>query len=353
MSTREKNLDLLRVIACIMVIALHVGAIYGKEINLEYPSYYFTIGNFYHSVTRTAVPIFIMLSGSFLLGNIRNIDYKYHYKKTFDKIIIPTLIWSILYVIYSICMGVVSSIINSEHFSYLTPIKNWILGDPFYHMWYMYMIIGCYAITPILIKVRLNIGNKTFETIGWICMFFGVVIDIIQVKLIWPISFIKYLGYFILGYSLKDKNDMRSKSYLRYLIGSGILLILIFLITEINIRYNIFENKFYFLQPLSPIVIVSSIWMYISFLNMKNIKIKIYKLSRHTFNIYLLHGGILYLIDLPIRKFLIEYPNPIWYMPILTMLVFYISYIASIFLCYINKVLEDNTKKNKVLTDNL
>ena len=33
MKTRENNMDLLRIIAAIMVIAAHVGAIYGSNVN--------------------------------------------------------------------------------------------------------------------------------------------------------------------------------------------------------------------------------------------------------------------------------------------------------------------------------
>lgn len=332
MIMREKNLDLLRVIASIMVIALHAGAIYGTEVSLDYPNYYFTVGNLYHSITRVSVPIFIMLSGTFLLNNTKNIDYKYHYRKTFNKIIIPTLIFSILYVIYSMCIGTISSIMSGESFNYFDPIKAWFKGIPFYHLWYMYMIIGCYAITPILIRLRLTIGEMMFERVGWFFMLLGMMISIISFKLIWPLLFIKYLGYFILGYSLKYKNQCKDCSYKTYLIVSVILLILIFLITEINVRYDIMDNNFYFQEPLSPIVIISSICMYISFLNMKNLKIEISNMASHTFNIYLFHAGILSVIDLTVRQILIKYPNPLWYIPLLTISVFILSYWASIIL---------------------
>lgn len=336
MITREKNMDLLRVVASIMVIALHIGAIYGKEINIDYPSYYFTIGNFYHSVTRSAVPIFIMLSGAFLLNDIKNLDYKYHYKKTFKKIVIPTLIFSVLYVIYSMCIGIISSIINGNIFNCFYPIKAWILGSPYYHMWYMYMIIGFYVVVPILIRVRLNIGEIKFEKLGWFCMILGIIIDIKSLNLIWPIQFIQYLGYFILGYSIKSKYKVKESSYILYLLYAIILLILIFVVTEVNIRYNFLLNKFYFLRPLSPIVIVSSICLYISFLNMKKLNIQISNIANHTFNIYLFHAGILDTINLLVKHILSKYPNPIWYIPLLTIIVFIMSYGASVIL---NKLL--------------
>ena len=333
MKTRENNMDLLRIIAAIMVIAAHVGAIYGSNLNTNYPSYYFTIGNFYHSVTRASVPIFIILSGAFLLNNIKNMNYKYFYKKTLKKIVIPTLIFSFLYVLYSICFGVLLSKMQGIPFNFFKPFIEWIKGNPYYHIWYMYMIIGFYAITPTLINIRKIIGDKKFEISGWICMVLGILFNLTSLNLIWPIQFIPYLGYFILGYSLKKRIKAdNKKSYISYLIISIILLISIFIITELSVRFNLLKNNFYFLQPLSPIVVISSICMYISFLKMRNLKMDFSHLAYHTFNIYLLHAGILDTIDLITRHILIENPNPIWYMPVLIIIVFIISYKISVIL---------------------
>lgn len=97
---RENNLDFLRVIACVMVISIHVSAFYVTKY-VETPNFKFTIGNFYDSFTRLAVPIFVLLSGRFALSDERNIHVKYYYKKFFNRIIIPTIIWSLLYFLYS------------------------------------------------------------------------------------------------------------------------------------------------------------------------------------------------------------------------------------------------------------
>lgn len=326
MDKRDVNLDLLRVISCIMVISLHVGAIYGNKINIEYPSYYFTVGNFYHSIGRAAVPIFIMLSGLFLLRNIKNLNYKYHYKKTFSKIIVPTIIFSILYFIYSIGTGIIE---KGKMFDIFEPVRNWLNGVPYYHMWYMYMIIGLYLITPLLIKIRVKIGDGKFEICGWIFMILGIVINITEISIIWPFQFILYIGYFILGYSFgKRGNDIKG-SYKTYLILSILISLMIFIITEFNIRYELLNNKFYFLTPLSPLVIVSSLFLYISFIKMKCLNYNVSKVSEQTFYIYLYHAGVLSIINFIINIFIVN-PNPIWYIPILITIVFIISYMLSL-----------------------
>lgn len=343
---RENNLDLLRVISCLLVIILHVGGVYGQNISSEYPSYYFTLGNFLHSMTRTAVPTFIILSGAFLLENIKNLDYRYHYKKTFNRVILPTLIFSVLYVIYSMIITKVQNMVTGSSISYSASIISWILGRPFYHMWYMYMIIGCYAITPWLIKLRLSIGNKSFEKLGWIFILIGIGIYFFKIKLIWPIQFIQYLGYFILGYTIKKSNKKIENQFLSYLMKSISVLFIMFLFTEFNIRYSLLNDKFLLLEPLSPLAILSSIFLYRAFLNLNVTSSFLLKFSKHTFNIYILHAGILFFLDLFTRKLLNPYPNPLWYFPVLILAVFILSYIGSLI---INKSLRSfNALKVKI-----
>jgi len=76
LNERNKNLDLLRVLASFMVILLHVSTKYVVE-NIGSPNLYFTIGNFFNSITRISVPIFVMLSGAFILDNVKNKDYEF------------------------------------------------------------------------------------------------------------------------------------------------------------------------------------------------------------------------------------------------------------------------------------
>ena len=96
---RDNNLDLLRIIAAIMVIVQHVLAIYIYRLDNNLDGYYET-ANIYFSMSVYAVPIFVMLSGAFLLSDPQNSNYIYFYKKMRKKIIKPTIIWSILYVLF-------------------------------------------------------------------------------------------------------------------------------------------------------------------------------------------------------------------------------------------------------------
>ena len=317
---RNRNLDLLKIIACLMVIAVHVGTLYGMASNPNEPDYYFTIGNIFHSFPRTPVPLFVMISGAFLLANSKNKNVKSHYKKTFYRIILPTFWFSLGYTILSMLTGYYE---QGSSFDFLFPIKSWILGWPYYHMWYMYMIIGCYASTPFLIRLYEKVGHRYFMIIGLCFLVFGLINY--RTEILWPFKFIFYIGYFIMGYSLREWSRSQRISWKLCLGSSIIILIGMVIVTHYMVTSGTFSQPFYLLSSLSITVMMSAILMYLAFVKMPEIKVDISRLSKHTFYIYLFHAGVLDIIDFIVRQRLGLNPNPIWYLPVLGLVVFMIS----------------------------
>lgn len=317
---RNRNLDLLRIIACLMVIAVHVGTLYGMAPNPNQPDYYFTIGNIFHAFPRVPVPLFVMISGAFLLANPKNKDMKIHYKKTFYRIILPTFWFSLGYTILSMLTGYYE---QGSSFDFLFPIKSWILGWPYYHMWYMYMIIGCYFITPFLIRLCEKVGQRYFMMIGFCFLVFALINS--QREILWPFKFIFYLGYFITGYSLRNWCISYKISWKLCLISSIVILVGMVIGTHYMVTTGNFSQPFYLLSPLSITVMISSILMYAAFITMPEIKQDLSRLSRYTFYIYLFHAGVLDLVDFIVRHQMKLDVNPIWYLLVLVLVVFMIS----------------------------
>ncbi|EHD1589161.1 acyltransferase family protein [Listeria monocytogenes] len=87
---RERNLDLLRCLSIFMVMVIHVCGLYfwstSKLMNKA-----FIITNFFDAFSRTAVPVFILLSGYFSLNHL--VTAQKYIKKIIVKFIIPTIIW--------------------------------------------------------------------------------------------------------------------------------------------------------------------------------------------------------------------------------------------------------------------
>ncbi|MGL5125341.1 MAG: acyltransferase [Fusobacteriaceae bacterium] len=340
---RNGSLDSLRVLSCFLVILLHVSAgfVIGhiKDYNFQ-----FTVGNFFDSISRVSVPLFVMLSGSLLLENPKNKEYRFFYNKSFKKIVVPTLIWSTVYFIYSVILKYLSFKISGKIFDYITPIKDWILGKPFYHLWYLYMILWLYLITPIIIRLKEDISKKNFLRTSISLIFISIFISKYSGdKLLWVIQFIVYLGYFMIGHSLKEYSKNKSFNPVTssiIAISSGII---VFVITEIIVKYNLLNKTLYFYGNLTPFVIIGSIFTFITFLNIKIENKKLTHLASHSFNIYLLHAGVLNTIKIFFNFILkldyLKY-NAVWFIPILTFVVFVFSYIGSLFIQnFVNKVL--------------
>jgi surface polysaccharide O-acyltransferase-like enzyme len=87
-------LDFVRWIATIAVITIHVAAPYLYKYG-SIPMLNWNFYNFIDSLTRFAVPFFVMLSGALLLN--RNDSLKDFLFKRFSRVLIPFLFWSIIY----------------------------------------------------------------------------------------------------------------------------------------------------------------------------------------------------------------------------------------------------------------
>lgn len=86
-------LEYLRVYAIIAVVIMHISA--QNWYDFEGQSLEWNIFNFYDSIVRWGVPIFVMISGSLFLS--KKIEIKNIYKKNILKLIIIYCLWSTFY----------------------------------------------------------------------------------------------------------------------------------------------------------------------------------------------------------------------------------------------------------------
>lgn len=131
----DRRLSLLRVLACFMVILLHVSAELFGAWNEKWWA-----GNVYDSLTRSCVPLFVMIAGATLLPKQETLQA--FFGKRFIRIIPPLLFWSLFYLWWLSHNGVVTG--------------NWVLailsGPTMFHLWYFYALVGLYAFVPVLRK---------------------------------------------------------------------------------------------------------------------------------------------------------------------------------------------------------
>ena len=151
-------LDLLKLLAIFMMIANHcVDNVTPME---RSEPWYNLWGSLYNTTTRPAIPLFAMVTGALLLPLTTGLVP--FYKKRLTRLIVPFVIWSVLYNLFPWVTGVLgldASVINF-FFVNAEPSQAW--GDalayiaqiPFQfspfaiQMWYVYVLIGLYLYLP-------------------------------------------------------------------------------------------------------------------------------------------------------------------------------------------------------------
>ena len=203
--------DVLRFIAILAVIVLHCSSDYVAQYG-EIPAHTWWAGTAYNGLSRICIPIFVMLSGAFLLKPGKVITMKELFGKRMMKILIPLFFWSIIYVCWQIS--------NSENgwagFNWKETLHTFYQGPVVYHLWFLYMMAGIYLIYPVInafIGMAKDIDLKYFLIVWFIANSLLFVIDKLWG---WTLgidlnSFTGYIGYFVLGYYLNTRTYSSSQ----------------------------------------------------------------------------------------------------------------------------------------------
>jgi surface polysaccharide O-acyltransferase-like enzyme len=200
MKNRIIWIDYVRVVAIFFVVLSHTSLPLLFKYN-EIPKHYWLIADFYHSASRICVPLFFMISGFLLLGKEEALDV--FFKKRLDKVIIPLLFWSLIYIFWQPYEGGLN--VSWKSFYSL------IIFPAYYHLWFMYAILGIYLSMPILRGFIKNSGSSL------LCYYIVLWIFAISISpLIYQISEIPnrmdlmtvsgFSGYCILGLLLGNLN---------------------------------------------------------------------------------------------------------------------------------------------------
>lgn len=315
MSARSYYLDNLRAIACITVILLHISGPYLYITN----SVEFQFVNFLHSLSRFCVPIFLMISGTLLLGKKQY--WKTFYKDRIPKLLKPLIFWSLFY--FVILISINSLIHKNFSFIELTEIlKNSILYGAAYHLWYMYLIITIYLVLPFFSNFDNLFYNRHVLYLSSIWMCLLVIAQFLPelTLMSWLRFLIGYFGYLVLGYYCSKISPG--------VIGSSVVFVLGLLSTFLPNFYSVELNYswFYYLN-INVVFLSGGVYLLLKELNTKSDMLNL--IAQHSFGIYFIH------------LFFIMLLNKIWipgsfYAPIQilvsTILCLMMSYYAIVFL---------------------
>ena len=164
---RIYEIDVLRGIAFLAVVLQHslAGFIYNPKVQI----YEAIPSAFILNIIRFAVPLFVTITGFSLYYSDKEEGYLSYLKKRFNQIILPYLMWTI---IYDLFMFFISGMkINPIDVVLKDYIKYVFTGTASYHLWYMVMIIQFYILSPIF-KLFINKSKtKLYNTISLVVFF--------------------------------------------------------------------------------------------------------------------------------------------------------------------------------------
>lgn len=274
----------LRVLALLGVVVIHSVA---PELyrDLRNDSIRWNFGNIIDSAFRFAVPIFIMISG--VLANNKGylITYEW-YKNRLKRLLYPLFFWSVVYVSIRVHSG--------ENIVEVLPLLR---TGVFYHLWYVYMIIGVFILVPIIQVLANSLKLKyLYGFIGiWIfsnsLTVFGLNDWFLGIDLL---AFKGYSGYLLLGIVLSKVYVNSRYALLLFLLGWISTVIGTYIITLYNKEFvDVFYNY------LAPNVVFMSCGVFLIFKNIYKLKEPsglVLFLDKFSFGIYFIHPVVLIFI---------------------------------------------------------
>ena len=321
--SRASYIDNLRAIAIIAVIALHAAApalflLFDKQ--GAQPGWW--AANFYDSISRFCVPVFVMITGALLLPQV--LGLREFLQKRLKRILTPFIFWSLVYLIFFLALKV-----RDEGVASLQNIAPWIgtqlLQGTATHLWYVYMLIGLYLFIPIIKPWVQTASNKAilYFLIIWLITLIIGQQKIIRANTSFDLSYFGgFMGYLILGYYIADRIVLSTAKmvWATLLFVSGFL-ITFFCTYFLGRQKGIFSESFYEYLTVNVMMMAVGIFILLKGWNPRFgpwITVCRDVVSRNGFGIYLNHFLVLSVLS----HFKVDYSflHPIASIPIITFL---------------------------------
>ena len=322
MQNRVLYLDVLRVLAIFSVVMLHVSCVFLRANTVGW-----YVGNFYDSISRWCVPVFVMISGALFLQPQKEISLKLLYSKYILRLAGAFVVWCLLYVfLFDPVYPIVHNLHHGLPFSYEYDTS----FLPKYHLWFLLMLIGIYMLIPIMKEIARNSTVCLYFIILWFvfttcdmlfhyhilnCEAVSFLFYNLQVKMV-----LGYSGYFLLGYWLSVvKLD-------KIIFRVAICIFLLMSAFTFGAATWVVNNTFF--EYLMPNIILMSVSVFIIVRYIvENHSSRIYsilieKTQGKLFGVYLIHAFFISIIP-PILK--LRGIESVFMIPILSVLVFCFS----------------------------
>lgn len=314
MTKRVIFFDLLRCVAAIAVIAIHVLAPY-RQMMGTIPDPQWISAVTINGLSRWAVPIFIMISGALMLSDPRPFGLRYYLQRRLGKVVVPFVIWSLFYAYLSgwsirgFDLNVVKqTLIDSPH------------QETYYHLGFFYYFIPLYLLIPCLHWLVNRVDDGFWYSLVTIWLI-TTGLYLFGIDGPWSHEIWLYSGYLPLGYLLYQKLRLSSFSLLLVVIlGSFALYMTVQAVLELSLmhgRYTV--GRWLSYKTLN--VVAAAIMVFVLCRSLAErlpsaVQRWVVIISQHSLGIYLLHPIFLW----PMKTYAWYDGHPLWVIPLWVLL---------------------------------
>lgn len=292
---KKNYISILNVLACIGVVILHTFETgYTSDAN-------FVFEVLIRAIAYCAVPVFFMITCATLIDYRERYDTKTFFKKRLLKVIIPLIIWSIIYFIINFFKGKFS--INDLSFKFVFEYFFLVKTNPIF--WFFVVIIGIYLAIPVISLIPQETRRKAFLYIIIITFVFNQFLpDLLyhlnlnyNYDLKFPLTYSGWISFIFIGYYIDKYEIVKKHRVIIYVLG--IIGFLTMVVPTIFISYHKNESCSWFDEYYdAPCVLYSaSVFLFFkSKINNNQIVTKIMPffnfVAPTTLGIYVLHIAI-------------------------------------------------------------
>ena len=327
MKKRETELDILRLMAMLAVIWVHVGGMETDRLPTSDTDCQWLI--FLKSVMTWEIPVYVMISGRFFLDPERQLPFS-QIRKAIGRLIPAFVVWNVVYQTYYILTD------SYVGLNWKGILSQALIGP--YHFWYLYMIAGLYLISPFLRRITEDKGLSEYF-IGLFFLFMLLTKYAVLVPFAGPtlssmldsmgMKFVMgYSGYYVLGYYLHRYPLSGKQERWLYICGAALLLLGAGANTVCSVREGAYTERF--TGYTNPNTIIAAAAVYTLFTKrIRRVSFSekavglISTLSEYSFGVYLIHGLILNMFAAAGLKPTVL--HPLLAMPLITLLAFAVT----------------------------
>ena len=302
--------------------------------NVSVYSHEWFVMNFYDSMTRWAVPVFVMISGALFLSPSKNIPIRKFYGKYIFRIFTAFMFWSFVYAVMHYV----------DNRNAVKALGHFIIGHA--HMWFLFMITGLYMIVPFVRKISESESlTKYFLAITFMYAF--IMPEAARIVLLFSeeygtfayslinnfyLYFVAgYTGYFLLGYSMNSVSISPRAG--RVIFAAGVAG---FAATVLMSSYaSRFKGELFTFYGNNTVnVLCEAVALFVFFKMKLNYPSKMIRaLSQYSFGAYLVHYAVIMITE----KFGLNALtfSPVISIPVISVIVFVISFVVSAVLNHI------------------